>query len=240
MHDPLSQICEVKITIPFMGKSRKAYRGGWIRLFEIWHKDPCKDGSDDSCGRFMRSRYGDKKVLDSIASDFLFEWNAHYQPWFSVSGDPVMSTMGITLQMFRIAAWNHFDKDRKKTDRYMEKHLYRILHFAENTCDTLATSIQGKYGEDKEPKEDRARSLAACVYGCILRETRPWWRHPNLHVHHWSFEFPVLRKFKRLLWERCMKCRKTLGWNKPVYSDWHGIHKTCYRCNENCESRVLK
>lgn len=214
-----------------MGARRKEYRGGWIRLATLWHVDPCSDGSDDSCGRFMRCRHGDPKVLDRITNDFIFEWSSSYQPWFNEAGDPVLSTMGITLQMFRIAAFNHFGKDRRKTDRYMRKNLYTILHFAENTCDTLATSIQGKYGEDKTPKEERARSLAACVYGCVLRETRPWWRHPDFHVHHWSLSVPIWIKLRRFFIDRCCKCKEHFGWGKPVTSDWNGVHKTCFRCS---------
>ncbi len=153
--------------------------------FCLWHHDPCTDHTDDSCGRFMRARHGDPKVLKAIESDFDFEWNATYQPWFTEQGDPALSTMGIALQMFRIAAWNHFSKDRKKVERYMRKHLYDILHFAENTCDTMATSIQGKYGECSEPKKNRVRSMASMVYGCVLRDTRPWWKSPRWHIHHW-------------------------------------------------------
>lgn len=163
--------------------------------FCLWHHDPCTDHTDDSCGWFMRARHGDPKVLKAIESDFAFEWNASYQPWFTEQGDPALSTMGIALQMFRIAAWNHFSKDRKKVERYMRKHLYDILHFAENTCDTMATSIQGKYGECSEPKKNRVRSMASMVYGCVLRDTRPWWKAPRWHVHHWRITC-------RLFWRR--------------------------------------
>lgn len=45
MHDPLTVALEIKY--PWKRKSSLgSYRGAFIT---IWHKDPCKDGSDNSC-----------------------------------------------------------------------------------------------------------------------------------------------------------------------------------------------
>lgn len=153
--------------------------------FTLWHHDPCRDGTDDSCGWFMRARHGKEKALREIESLIRFEYNCSYQPLFTASGDPCLSTMGITLNLFWRAAYVHFGKNRAKAQRWMRKNLFDILFFAESTVDTLATSIQGRFGEDKEPKEVRCHNFAACVYGYILRSTRPWWKHPRWHFWHW-------------------------------------------------------
>lgn len=54
MHDPMTVAFEIRS--PFKRRSEffpKGYRPSFIT---IWHKDPCKDGSDNSCDWF-----GDKK-----------------------------------------------------------------------------------------------------------------------------------------------------------------------------------
>ncbi len=70
MHDPMSQIWNIKN--PF-SKSVGGYKSP---LLTVWHIDPCRDGSDDSCGRFMRAKHGDKKVLERIIRRFKGEYDA--------------------------------------------------------------------------------------------------------------------------------------------------------------------
>lgn len=39
------------------------------RICTIWHCDPCTDGTDSSCGIFMRARHGDPEVLAESRTD---------------------------------------------------------------------------------------------------------------------------------------------------------------------------
>lgn len=211
-----------------MGKARESWTGGWLELAEIWHKDPCTDGSDDSCGRFMRSRHGDKKTLAAIESRMRIDW----KHWFSESGDQLMSTPGIALQMFWIGAWEFFgSKNSKRATRWMRRNLYDILQFSENPIDGLHDSITGKYGQDREAMEGRVHSFALIIHGWLLRDNRPWWKSPSFHVHHYRINIPLFRSLRRLLWDRCCQCGKTLGWNKSVSSDWNGTRLTCWKCS---------
>lgn len=147
----------------------------------LWHHDPCKDGTDDSCGRFPRARHGDQKTLERIKSGIAFEW----KNLFSDTGDPLMSTPGITLNLFWWGALEFFKHDQKKAKRWMRKNLFDILMFAENPIDGLHDAITGKYGQDKEPKSQRISQFAHCIHGWLIRSVRPWWKHPRWHVHHW-------------------------------------------------------
>lgn len=266
MHDPLSKICDIRIPIPFRSAARKSYRGGWINLAEIWHCDPCKDGSDDSCGRYMRARHGDADLIAKATESLSDSWDRTYQSapedyaddleeygphinkvrflgMFRPNGQPLMSSHGIVLNIYYVVLLEHFKGNhtsrRRKTNRYLNAHMAEILLFAENPWDSLHQGITCAFGESLDPKasnfklerRDRIRSFVAAVYGDVLRTTRPWWRSPNFHVHHWRVVFPWLRGLKRLLWDRCHLCRKTLGWNKSVTSNWEGTQLTCYRCS---------
>lgn len=159
--------------------------------FTLWHRDPCSDHSDDSCGWFMRARHGDKTVLKRITSGIALDWK-HY---FSETGDPLMSTPGIVINMFW---WGAHEALGKKARKWMRDNLDDILMFAENPIDGLHSGITGKYGEDREPKEHRIAQFAQCIYGWILRSKRTWWKHPRFHFHHWRISCrPFWRKATR-------------------------------------------
>ena len=66
MHDPMTVAHEIKVF--------------GYRVATVWHVDPERDGTDDSCGWFMRSRHGDPKVLDRIVSRFDFDWDRTFDP----------------------------------------------------------------------------------------------------------------------------------------------------------------
>lgn len=167
MHDPDTVICS-------------------IGPLTLWHHDPCRKGSDDSCGWFMRARHGNDKVRDEIRSDFRFNWSCTLG-WFTTNGDPVMSTPGTVLNMFFTASWVYFGRNRAKVDGFLRRNLLQILLFAESPVDGLASSITGRYGEDREPADHRANQMADCVYAWILRAERKWWHHPRWHFFHWRF-----------------------------------------------------
>lgn len=171
----------------------------------LWHHDPCRGaGGDDSCGWFKRAHHGDPKILAEIQSDFRFNWSCTLG-WFTANGDPVMSTPGTVLNMFSTAAWIYFRRDRAKMNRFLRKHLLDILLFAENPVDGLASSITGRYGEDREPAADRANQMASCVYGWILRKEQKWWQHPHWHFHHWRL---TCRPFWRVNGKTVDACAK--------------------------------
>lgn len=182
MHDPDTVAFEVRYPWKAFSQPRndweKTYRNTFIT---IWHHDPERDGSDDSCGWFMRSRHGDANVLKRIESRFEFEWDRSTRGWFTQEGRCVLSPMGIALEMFWHAA--HETLGSKKARRFMRQHLYDILSFSENNTDSMHWFLTQKYGP--EPRTDRIHGAAVMVYGCVLRWTRPWYLHPRWHFWHW-------------------------------------------------------
>ncbi len=179
MHDPLSLITD----ITFFGK----------HICSIWHKDPCTDGTDDSCGMFKRVRHGDSEVLKTIQVDFEFHLKNNY--WFTHDGIPKFSTIGILVCMYNVAGWVYFKRNRKKLNRFMEKNLHSIIHLAENPTDCIGNSITDYFKYDDLRKlTNKHRRLASVIYADILRKETKWWQHPKFHIHHW---YITSRLFKR-------------------------------------------
>jgi len=203
MHDPMTVAFE--INIPFTGIKNE--KGNYIdypkTLAVIWHVDPETDGTDDSCGWFMRARHGKEATLEAIKREFKFE----YQYLFDPDGHPLFSAHAITLILFRRAAYEYFESDWKKTDRYMKANLFDLLWFAENPTDSLYRSITQGY-KNQYDADRMADEFANIIYGYLLRSTRPWWKAPRWHIWHWKIQIPIIQHVKRFLFSRCCHCGK--------------------------------
>jgi len=190
------------------------YRDSFVT---IWHNDPETDGTDDSCGWFMRARHGDPVLLEQVRKDFAFEW-AH--GWFSESGFPNYSVMATAIMMFQRAAHTMFGHDWRKTRDFMQSHIYEILTFAENATDSLHSGITQRYGASKP--DERIAEMAQCIFSWILRARRPWYKHPKWHIWHWSIQVPALQHFKRWAFSRCCKCKRGFSWGySPRTDQWN-------------------
>lgn len=235
MHSPETLAFEIKS--PFKDKS--GYRKP---LISIWHNDPCIGGGD-SCGWFMRSHHGNPEIQKKIRSAIEFSFDrtftsnesdtTYYTGYFSPNtGMPNYSTLGITLNMFNTAAWEFFKYNRKKHTKWMKNNLYEILQFAENPVDSLKDDILGTFrigtGETWN-REYALNNYTSIIYGWLLRETRPWYKHPRWHIHHWNIEFHPIKSLKRRFWDKCSVCGKR-GFKESAMSDWYGKtiwHQAC-------------
>lgn len=208
----------------------------WPTWITIWHEDPETDGTDDSCGWFMRPRHGDLAMLETIRKEFAFHWTwgDADQGWFDpVTGFPKKSNAGIMLDMFAVASRRFYAGrlDRhgwRRSQRFMRRHLFEILQFAEGGADNMQDAIEQKHGPS--PQDERIARFAAVVYGCLLRWNRPWYRHPRWHVWHWRIQVHPVQRFKRWAFSRCEKCGKGFRWGySPVSHSWHGTGPLWFR-----------
>lgn len=215
-------------------KQRKngSYRNPFIT---IWHVDPEKDGTDDSCGWFKRARHLDQEVFKKIVKEFEFNFKNNY--WFNEAGYPVFSTIGTVINMYAAAAWIIFEKykGRKKHHRFMNKNLYDIIRLAENPTDSLHSSIVMKYGV--ESKSSRVEHFASIIYADIMRKIQPWYKHPRWHIHHWRIQFHPWKNFYRRFIQKCSECGKR-GFKGAAYSDWSGTKVWCGKCNSSNAKKV--
>jgi hypothetical protein len=262
MHDPLTVAFNVKIPLPWKTTTFwKDKRKEWAsyQIATIWHKDPEKDHTDDSCGWFKRARHGDKAVLEKIVKRFEEDWDrvfeyreedsmaepkgpiksTYFRGYFCPNGEPHLSTQGIVLNLFFTAIGEHFQStgrtNWKKARRWMQRNLFDILIFGENCTDSLFDQIVRTFGDDTK-REDRIRNMAAVIYGWILRREQRWWQHPRWHIHHWRIQVPFLQLLNRWLFVRCAKCKGRFKWKESVYGSWSGRDIW----HERCQSDIQK
>lgn len=269
MHDPLTLAFEIKIPLLHRRKNRflKSQPSEWqfYRLASIWHKDPERDSTDDSCGWFKRSRHGSPEVLEKIVKRFTEDWDRTwtYDPaedggdeseqkegkktypcgYFNPSGVPRFSVTGILLNLIFLTVCEHFKSDGrdnwKKAKAFMRKNLFDIMFFAENPTDSMFDSFTLKYGKDTR-REDRIRATAEILYGWVLRADQRWWQHPRWHIHHWRVQVHLWQSFYRWAFERCSKCGKRFRWNESVIGDWNGTRIWHDRCEHDRSNEIIR
>jgi hypothetical protein len=165
-------------------------------LVEVWHKDPCKDGSDDSCGWSLRARHVDPILRDTVRCDFDY----HMRYWYDDDGKPLYSKHALGLMMFRSAAFHVFRMNSHKTDKWISHNLHSILWFSENTVDCLFSSNIDLSDKSLKgwgrTKKEQINSFADCVLAYIMSDIRPWYKHPRFHIRHWTLSFPLFRQWK--------------------------------------------
>lgn len=245
MHDPMTVAHEI-----FLGRKKK--KNGHYRspIITIWHVDPEKDGTDDSCGWFMRATHGDKEMLERIRKAIEFDFDRTFISdsgvtyytglFFPENGRPNFSIQGIVLTMFNIASWNFFNYNRRKHDKFMRKYLYDILQFAENPTDSLRNSIKGTFrGSEKWNRDEALAGYAGTIYSWILRHTRPWWEHPKWHIHHWKIQFHPWNNLRRRYWDKCCVCGKR-GFKGAACGDWNGTRLWHMECDSSRTNPISK
>lgn len=226
MHDPSTVAFEIKRPWPQRSGPKKEHVY-YPALVTIWHVDPETDGTDDSCGWFIRGRHADQVVLKAIEKDFAFEWESEWGGWFNADGNPRLSVQAIAINMFSTAIHRMTEYNWDLRKKFMRKHLYDILYFAENNVDSMRDGIMQKYGSEAKP--DRIRRHAVMVYTWILRAQRPWYKHPRWHIWHWKLQIHPLQKFKRWAFARCASCGKGFSWGYcPVSVGWYGNGPTWF------------
>lgn len=232
MHDPMSVAHEI-----YLGRKKKKNGSYRSPIFTIWHVDPEKDGTDDSCGHYLRKRHLPKDLVDKVRKEFEFNFKHNY--WFNEAGYPKFSTIGTAIEMFSTTAWNVFmwkagnnptDKARKRYKRFMQNHLFEIIHFAENPTDSMHNSINMTYGVEK--KEDRINDFSSMVLCFIMNRLRPWYKHPRWHIYHWKIQFIPWQRFYRRFIQKCSVCGKR-GFTGSAYSDWDGTKVWCHQCEHS-------
>ncbi len=230
-------------------------------IITIWHCDPEKDGTDDSCGWFIRLRHADKNVYEKIVKEFEGEWDNTFKGengfiyntgWFNKEGENILSIQGIVFNMYLYAskiALNPSDKISpskawNRAYKFMNKHRAQITYFAENNRDSMRDIIVRKFQigcnveYTAEKRMEMIRECAEIIYTDILRKNRKWYQQPKWHIHHWKVSFHPLIDIKRRYWDRCSECGKR-GFKGAAMGNWHGTKIWHQECDNSIKQPII-
>lgn len=201
MHDPMTVAFEIKRpwADPPAGKVKYRYRPA---LVTIWHVDPERDGTDDSCGwSFPKPP---RALIEDIAKDVRFL--CRDTPGALMAQRAIEGSAAWWILWLQRASFHH--KRRPLPPRLISRAMYG-QSFPGNRDDLFRT-------EDTE----RAAWIIARAYFDLVR---PWWRHPRWHLHHWKINVHAITDLKRFLFSRCAGCRRRFRWGyAPTTNSWDG------------------
>ncbi len=208
----------------------EGYRDTFI---QIWHVDPEKDGSDDSCGwSWPKLTKRQKERLKNSA------WTEGHNPHF-------LRELG--------KSWTGTVADAESLYRGLVAFVVRILRLkftydeiCRYACEAIHVSVDvGKIGDtycflpgwhtnfendSKEHREDHFYGILCSVARGLLDMKRPWWKHPKWHFWHWKIQCVPLMSFKRWAFSRCCKCGKGFSWGyAPTTNSWYGTGPRWFR-----------
>lgn len=240
MHDPSTQA----FLIPYGWRTETFANGKtwryWKPFITVWHEDPEKDGSDDSCG-WSRPRLNaeQKDICKSLAGDEVRE------PWFTAldakyNTDPLQCEAllrGAFLLVSRCLENRYANRKGIRPVTVQEATFWASI-MTHNSVDNFRSSLCFRSGwhsnwyeegkpntedQDKYFRERNAQDFFKAVMGYILRERRPWYRHPKWHLWHWRLQFHLGQTFKRWAFSRCCKCGNGFAWGySPTTYSWNG------------------
>jgi len=232
MHDPSTQA----FVIPWRWKwhsfgKEKRWRY-WVPFITIWHIDPERhipgQRSDDSCGWFHPPlNQIQREIIETLAQD------EARTPWFAAldakeNADAVQcealvrgAFLIVSMCLENRLGWRRWRlRKRPVTLDEATKWASEMVH---NSIDNFRHRLAFKSGyhsnwyhppqpntveEDKWFRQQDAESFFCAIMSKILRERRPWYRHPKWHILHWRLRIHFIDNFKRWAFSKCCKCGK--------------------------------
>lgn len=227
MHDPL--------TLAFRVRLPKMLGG--VELLEIWHNDPCRGGSDDSC---RRAHFSDeaKRAIRGLAQREASEPYYLLKPGrIGTSPETTQALLcSLTMDVARVCGWR---LAILSATRFAAEH-------AQNYRDAFCfePGWHSTAGQDEKwARRDYMERLIYTVAQSLHFSRRRWWNSYRLHVHHWRIGGPPRRLAKRWIWflrDRCSMCRRRyslrdLNTEGAIRHFWDSsIHARCARKEPTC------
>lgn len=236
MHDPHSLAFRIKH--PFFPYRASWGNWGlvWPDFIDIWHVDPETDGTDDSCG------WSHQKLTKEQKSQL--QWLAGCEartPWIQKlkKKEPTSPADAEALMRGALYAVARQLRIKVSIEEITELAISLVHSPADNVRSRLC-HLPGYHSNFKEDTEEqRTRSAGELFHICanvLLRDRRPWWRHPRWHFWHWEVRIWPLQHFKRWMWSRCSKCGKRFKWGEaPISNQWHSSGPQWFKGETNLE-----
>lgn len=230
MHDPLTVAFELRYPWRFHRNPRNAfereYREAWL---VVWHRDPCVHGDDDSCGWSTPRVSDDLPWVKALEADlrFLCRDDAHGEPDAEVASSISAQrtregSVAWELLWLERAAFHHRGR---RGGGLTARHIAEFL---------FQESFPGDRDDTFPWWRLPANELARLIARRYLRLTRPWWRHPRWHVHHWRLQLCPWQTLRRWLFSRCRGCGKRFAWGySPLSTSWSSRPPRLFRGEEH-------
>lgn len=239
MHDPDTQAFVIPWRYRWSTLGNKPWRY-WEPLITIWHHDPQKHGSDDSCGWFTPPfSETTREIVKSLAWEearepFLFALDA------KTNSDPLITerfVFGSIMLMSRCLVNRGVirrpvsvsDAQRwaaemtyNRVDSFLGTFCFKSGYHSNTYDRNIERGVQNTPEEDRHWREQQASSFYGAIAGLILRNRRLWFQKPRWHFWHWRLQIHPLQRFKRWAFSRCCKCGKRFKWGASVgINSWH-------------------
>lgn len=266
MHDPDTQAFVIPWRFRTMEMGGKPWRY-WEPLITIWHHDPEIGGSDDSCGWFTPPfNATTKEIVNWLAQSEARE------PWFmqtqaKTQNDPVLAerllfgAFVLVAQCLKNRGVIWTEVPLRKIERWASFYVHNdVDNFRNSLCflsgyhsNWYKEGIPNSVEDDKFFREQAAKGFFGAIAGMILRDRRPWFKHPKWHVWHWRIQVHPYQQFLRWAFSRCSRCGGRFAWGASVGTNsWNGsgpswagekdvYHMDCSRpMSEGCaEAKVM-
>lgn len=207
------------------GCSQSWPRGYRDTFITIWHVDPEKGGSDDSCGfiwphlaPWQRERLKHWAWCEGHDPYFL---RSRSTRWEGSMVDAEAMWRGFVLRVADLIGIRmSFDEAARKAA--MEIHMPNPTPVADRFCflPGYHTNLKRDCAEDRA--EVFLRHCRSIGRG-ILASRRKWWQHPRWHIWHWRIQCHPIAHMKRRMFSRCAQCGKRFPYGyAPVSNGWGG------------------
>ena len=221
MHDPSTLAFSLRRPWPSrfkLGKSRLY----WPSIVDIWHIDPERDGSDDSCG------WSFARVPKPIVRELEFAAGCEARdPWLLADASKrPLSVVDAERKLAHAILYVARVCKVRCTFKRAERLAGDLIH---NQVDNLRSSLcflpgwHSNFESDRESdRRDSAHRLYVSLARILLTEARPWWKHPRWHFWHWEINVIPVQTFKRWMWSRCCRCGGRFTWGySPLTDQWN-------------------
>jgi hypothetical protein len=219
MHDPMTVAFEIPYPWRKYPKGHQTWPNGYRETaVTVWHVDPERDGSDDSCGWFAPKGSTEKErqiIADLLREERAFPYyfaqpthrhSAEYDYPEVRPGDCIALVYGV-FHLFAARLEGRW----KLTTREIDAAIGLAVLPHDNFQASFAAS------DDR----DRERTLLMLLRNW-KRIHRPWWQHPRWHIRHWKIQVQAVQSFKRWAFTRCKVCGGRFSWGaEGMTNSWH-------------------
>lgn len=203
----------------------------------IWHKDPEHRGNDDSCGytyprlnNWQKERLWNGAWGEGEHPHFLCQQSKEYHGSLN---EATSLYLGMVLLVVRLL-------NLKVSFDYCQRFATERIQFSD--CIPAANVFCFLPGYHTNNAKDSSRDRQEHFYGILcgiarslLRDLRPWYRHPKWHIWHWRLQIHPLQDMRHWFFRRCVKCGKGFKWKETAIGDWGGTRSWHERCDDSAK-----